>query len=104
MNGIMSMPATGAIIQSISQTKGAIGYVGLAYLNKDVKAVRVSYDKGATFVEPSVVNAKNETYPIVRPLYYYYEIKAEKKVKPFIDYVLSEEGQKIVTEIGFIEL
>ncbi|OAV65665.1 phosphate ABC transporter substrate-binding protein [Bacteroidales bacterium Barb6XT] len=104
MNGIMSMPATGAIIQSISQTKGAIGYVGLAYLSKDVKAVRVSYDKGATFVEPSVANAKNETYPIVRPLYYYYEIKAEKKVKPFIDYVLSEEGQKIVTEIGFIEL
>ncbi|OAV68825.1 phosphate ABC transporter substrate-binding protein [Bacteroidales bacterium Barb6] len=104
MNGIMSMPATGAIIQSISQTKGAIGYVGLAYLNKDVKATRVSYDKGTTFVEPSVANAKNETYPIVRPLYYYYEIKAEKKVKPFIDYVLSEEGQKIVTEIGFIEL
>ncbi|OAV71577.1 phosphate ABC transporter substrate-binding protein [Bacteroidales bacterium Barb4] len=104
VNGIMSMPATGAIIQSISQTKGAIGYVGLAYLNKDVKAVHVSYDKGTTFVEPSVANAKNETYPIVRPLYYYYEIKAEKKVKPFIDYVLSEEGQKIVTEIGFIEL
>ena len=31
MNGILSMPATGAIIQSVSQTKGAIGYVGLAY-------------------------------------------------------------------------
>ncbi len=102
MNGIMSMPATGSIIQSISQTKGAIGYVGLAYLNKDVKAIHVSYDKGATYTEPSVENAKNETYPIVRPLYFYYENNSEKIVKPFIDYVFSTEGQKIVSEIGFI--
>jgi len=104
MSGIMSMPATGAIIQSISQTKGAIGYVGLAYLNKDVKAVHVSYDNGKTFVEPTVVNAKNETYPIVRPLFYYYDTASESKVKAFIDYVLSDKGQKIVSEIGFISI
>lgn len=101
-NGIMSMPATGAIIQSVSQTKGAIGYVGLAYLNKDVKAVHISYDGGKTYTEPSVANAKNKTYPVVRPLYYYYEAKSEGKVKPFINYVLSPEGQKIVSEVGFI--
>ena len=104
MNGVLSMPATGAIIQSISQTKGAIGYVGLAYLNKDVKAVHVSYDGGKTFTEPSVANAKNETYPIVRPLYYYYDTKHEKTVKPFIDYVLSPEGGKKVAELGFITI
>ncbi|GHT58299.1 hypothetical protein FACS18945_4040 [Bacteroidia bacterium] len=104
LSGIMSMPATGAIVQSVSQTKGAIGYVGLAYLNTNVKALHVSYDKGKTYVEPSVANAKNKTYPIVRPLFYYYEAKAEKKVKAFIDYVLSPEGQKIVAAIGFITL
>ncbi|MDR2839703.1 MAG: PstS family phosphate ABC transporter substrate-binding protein [Paludibacter sp.] len=104
VNGIMSMPATGAIIQSVSQTKGAIGYVGLAYLNKAVKAIHVSYNQGKTFVEPSIINAKNKTYPIVRPLFYYYELKSEKKVKPFIDYVLSDEGQKICTQVGFIDL
>ena len=104
MNGIMSMPATGAIIQSVSQTRGAIGYVGLAYLNSSVKAIHVSFDKGKNFVEPSVANAKNNTYPIVRPLYYYYVTKSEALVKPFIDYVLSAEGQKIVAEIGFITL
>ena len=102
MSGIMSMPATGAIVQSISQTKGAIGYIGLAYMNKDVKAINISYDKGETYVEPSVANAKNKTYPVVRPLYYYYVTSAESKVKPFIDYVLSSTGQKIVSEIGFI--
>lgn len=44
MAGVLSMPATGAIIQSVSQTKGAIGYVGMAYINKNVRAVKVSYD------------------------------------------------------------
>ena len=104
MNGILSMPATGAIIQSVSQTRGAIGYVGLAYVNSSVKAVKVSYDQGKTFVAPTVANAKNETYPIVRPLIYYYDAKQEAAVKPFIDYLLSANGQKIVEEVGFISI
>ena len=104
MNGIMSMPATGAIIQSISQTPGAIGYVGLAYLNKDVKALAVSYDGGKSYVTPSVASAKDKTYPIVRALYYYYIASDASKVTPFIDYILSSEGQKIVAEIGFITI
>lgn len=102
MSGILSMPATGAIVQSVSQTKGAIGYIGLAYLNKDVKAIHVSYDRGKTFTAPSVKTAKEGTYPVVRALYYYYVTKNEKQVKPFIDYVLSATGQKTVGEIGFI--
>ena len=103
VNGIMSMPATGAIIQSVSQTKGAIGYVGLAYINKDVKSIHVSYD-GKTYVEPSIVNAKNSTYPIVRPLFYYYITSSESKVKSYLDYILSDTGQKIVSDIGFITI
>jgi phosphate transport system substrate-binding protein len=99
----LAMPATGAIIQSVKQTKGAIGYVGLAYLNKDGKAIHVSYD-GKNFVEPSVANAKNKSYPVVRPLYYYYSMNNEKKVKSFMDFVLSAEGQKIVENIGFIAI
>lgn len=102
MNGIMSMPATGAIMQSVAQTKGAIAYVGMAYLNKNVKAIHVSYDKGKTYVEPTIANAKNKTYPIVRPLYYYYDLKVEKKVKPYLDFVLSAEGQAIVSKVGYI--
>lgn len=100
----LMMPATGAIIQSVSQTKGAIGYVGLAYLEKDVKAIKVSYDKGKTFVAPSMTTAKNKSYPVVRPLYYYYPNSAEAKVKPFVTYVLSAEGQKTVEEVGYVPL
>ena len=97
------MPATGAIIQSVSQTKGAIGYVGLAYLTKEVKDIAVSYD-GKIFVNASVEAAMNKTYPIVRPLYFYYPVSKESTVKAFIDYILSAEGQKVVDEVGYIKL
>lgn len=103
-SGIMSLPATGAIIQSISQTKGAIGYVGFAYLNTEVKTINISYDKGKTYVVPNITNVKNKTYPIVRPLYYYYLTKNSNKVKGFVDYILSPEGQKIVSNVGYITL
>lgn len=100
---VLSMPATGAIIQSVSQTKGAISYVGLAYLSPQVKAVKVSYD-GKTFVAPSVASAKNKSYPVVRPLYFYYDKKSAAKVTPFLNYVTSNQGQKIVDEVGYISL
>lgn len=101
---ILMMPATGAMVQSVSQTKGAIGYIGFAYMEKNVKALKISYDKGKTFIEPTVANAKNKSYPVVRPLYYYYLTKDANKVKTFIDFILSEEGQKVVNEVGYISL
>lgn len=96
------MPATGAIVQSVSQTKGAIGYVGLAYIEKTVKPLNVSFDKGKTFINPTLENAKNKTYPITRPLFLYYLNSTEKSITPFISFVMSEEGQKIVLTEGYV--
>jgi phosphate transport system substrate-binding protein len=98
------MPATGAIVQSVSQTKGAIGYIGLGYLEKNVKALSVSYDSGVTYVAPSVATAKNNTYPISRPLYYYYLTSVENLVSPFIKFVLSSAGQQIVLKSGYVPI
>jgi len=102
-SSVLNMPATGAIIQSVSQTKGAIGYVGLAYVSKEVKDIAVSYD-GKTFTPSSIENAKNKSYPIVRPLYFYYPTSKEAAIKPYLDFILSTEGQKIVDQIGYIGL
>jgi len=103
-NTVLMLPATGTIVQSVSQTKGAIGYIGLGYMENNIKALNVSYDKGKTYVTPSVESAKSGKYPIVRPLYYYYLTKDEKNIKPFVNYVLSAEGQKIISDVGYITL
>ncbi len=101
MAGVLSMPATGAIIQSVSQTKGAIGYVGLAYLSPKVKALSVAY-KDNKYVYPSMANGSNKSYPIVRPLFYYYNKKYSEKNMPFINFILSDAGQNIIKKGGYI--
>lgn len=103
MSHSLSMPATGAVIQSVSQTKGAIGYVGLAYINNRVKTIAVSYD-GKHFTQPTVENARRKTYPIVRPLFYYYNVRDKYKVTPYIKYVLSSDGQNIIKKSGYIPI
>lgn len=102
MSSVLSMPATGAVIQSVRQTKGAIGYIGLAYLNPHVKALAISYDGGRHYVLPSVKNAFDGSYPIVRPLYYYYDAEKEALVQPFVSFIQSAEGQHMVERQGFI--
>lgn len=101
MAGSLSMPATGAIIQSVSQTKGAIGYVGLAYVSPRIKTLSVSYDD-AHYAAPSVENATNKSYPIVRPLYYYYNVKNKDQVDPLLQFILSPQGQDIIKKNGYI--
>ena len=101
MPNSLSMPATGAIIQSVSQTKGAIGYVGLAYVSPHIKTLAISYD-GIHYATPTVANATNKSYPIVRPLYYYYNAKNKAAVTPLLDFILSVEGQNIIKKSGYI--
>lgn len=101
MSCSLSMPATGAVIQSVSQTKGAIGYVGLAYVSPRIKALAVSYE-GGDYALPTPENATNGTYPIVRPLYYYYDAKNTERVTPLLDFILSSKGQAIIKQGGYI--
>jgi len=101
MAGVLSMPATGAVIQSVSQTKGAIGYVGMAYVNDRVRAVKVSYD-GKHFVYPTMETGRRHIYPIIRELYYYYTADRAKVVEPFLRFLLSGEGQRLVMRSGYV--
>lgn len=99
---VRSLTSNGAIIQSVGQAEGAIGYIGLAYLNPKVKAIEVSFDEGKSFVEPSFNNAKEKIYPISRPLYYYYAQEHAELIQPYLDFAYSEQGQKIIADIGYV--
>lgn len=103
-SSVLAMPATGAIVQSVGQTKGAIGYIGIAYDNPKVRQLAVSYDGGKNYVEPTRANAKAGKYPIVRSLFFYYNTNVEAKVKPFVDFVLSADGQAIIDKVGYLAL
>jgi phosphate transport system substrate-binding protein len=100
----LMMAATASIVQSVSQTKGAIGYIGMAYANTKVAELSVSYDKGTTYVAPTLANALNKTYPIVRPLYFYYLKTMTSTLKTAMTWVLGTDGQKIVKEVGYVPL
>jgi len=102
-SSVLAMPATGAIVQSVAQTAGAIGYIGMAYDNAKVRQLAISYD-GTNYIEPTRENAKNGKYPIIRPLFIYYISTAEAKVKPFVDFVLSKDGQNIVDKVGYLSI
>ena len=101
VKSILSMPATGAIVQSVSQTKGAIAYIGLAYVEPRVKALSVSFD-GKKFIMPNEQTALDKTYPVIRPLFFYYDKKKEALNSPFINFIMSAEGQKIVHNVGYV--
>lgn len=95
-------PATGAIVQSVSQTEGAVGYIGMAYLTDGVSALAVANEPGATFVAANPTTAADGTYPIARDLYYYTDGTPKGDVKKFLDFLLSPAGQKIVGEVGYV--
>lgn len=92
--------SNGAIQQSVAQTPGAIGYVGLGYIDPTVKALKVSVN--GTLVEPSIKTVLDKTYPISRSLLFITNGQPSGIVKDYIDYILSPEGQKLVTKEGFV--
>ncbi len=91
--------SNGAIVSAVSGNPKSIGYIGFGYIDKTVKPLPVSG------IQPTLENGKSGKFPISRKLYMYVD---QKKVSPetqkFIDYLLSPDGQKVVTEAGFISI
>ena len=84
--------------ESVKGTEGAIGYVGLGYVDETVKAVKVDG------VDATVATVLSESYPISRSLYMYTQGQPTGLAKSFIDFIKSAEGQKIVEDEGFVPL
>ena len=101
------MPATSTIIESVSSDKGAIGYVGLGYAaaaGNKVKILSVKADANSPAVKPSDQTVIDGSYPIARPLYLYVSDKASQNAEAFVDFCLSDAGQAIVRESGYVTI
>jgi phosphate transport system substrate-binding protein len=94
--------SNGAIQQSIAQTPGAIGYVGLGFIDPTVKALKINVN--GTLVEPSVKTVLDKSYPISRSLLMITNGQPTGLVKDYINYILSPDGQKLIAKEGFVPL
>ncbi len=90
--------SNGAIVQVISKNSYAIGYIGLGYLNRSVKAIKVNG------IEATVQTALSGTYPIARPLFMFTNGWPKGTVSDFINFVVGPQGQEIVKKEGFVPL
>ena len=85
------------IAAEVAKNANGIGYVGLAYLHDPgIKTVAID---GATPTEDSVL-AKQ--YPYARPTFYYTNGDATGEAAKFLEFTLSDEGQKTVRKVGFV--
>ena len=82
---------TDVMMTNIAGDKYAIGYISLGSLNDTIKALRI---EGAA---PTSENVKNGTYPIARPFNIATKGEMTDVTKDFIDFILSSDGQDIVT-------
>jgi phosphate transport system substrate-binding protein len=94
--------SNGAVQQTVQHTPGAIGYVGLAYVDETVKAV--SIDSDGTLTEATLENVKAGTYPISRELYMFTQGEPTGLANDYIAFILSSDGQAIVEEEGFVRV
>lgn len=98
------MPSSQAIVDEIYQNPNAIGYAGIGFMNNQTKAISVSAQNSTEYFYPTIENVMYGKYPISRPLYLYTNGEPKGIVKDFIDYALSEQGQKIVVETAFVPI
>ena len=95
-----TLPGTAAIVNAVKKDKYSIGYGGAAYA-EGVKDCKVKKDTKSKGVLPTEANIKNKTYPISRYLYMYLKTRPTGETKAFIDWILSPDGQKMISSVGY---
>ena len=89
--------STAVMITTVQGNENAIGYISLGSLNDDVKAVQIDG------VDATAENIMNGTYKISRPFNIVTRTgDTDPITQDFITYILSDEGQAVVTEEGYI--
>ena len=88
--------STDVMLTSVAGDTYAIGYVSLGSLNDTVKAVKID---GA---EATVENIKSGTYKIARPFNIATKGEVGEAAQDFINYIMSGDGQKVISDNGYI--
>ena len=94
----VTINSTEAVITNVKDNEAAIGYISLGSLNDIVKAFKVDG------VEATAENVKNGTYKISRPFNIATKGEGDELTKDFISYILSKDGQDVITKEGYVSV
>jgi phosphate transport system substrate-binding protein len=95
--------SNGAVLQTVAQTPGSIGYISIGFVTSDVRSLPIWYNADR-IIPASIENVKNKSYPVSRDLYLITNGQPAGLAGDFIQYILSPEGQKIVADEGYVTL
>jgi phosphate transport system substrate-binding protein len=102
---VKEQPGSSAVVQSVGNDKGGIGYSGIGYNTPDVKAVAIAKDAQSPYIKPIAKNAYTGEYPLARFLYLSVNHKPGSKLDPlrreFLKFVFSKQGMEIVKRDGY---
>jgi phosphate transport system substrate-binding protein len=98
-----SLPGTASVVNAVTKDKSGIGYGGVAF-GKGVKELKLRADSASKALEPSQENIKRGTYPLSRYLYLYVRNQPTGEMKQYIDWILGAEGQRLVSDVGFVRI
>jgi len=90
--------SNGQAVQTVAKNKYALGYIGIGYIDKSIKVLKVN---GKSATEKTV---RDGSWPVARPLYMYTNGKPAGIIAKFIGFVLSREGQKLVNEVKYVSV
>ena len=102
--GSRDMNGSKEVVELVSSTPTAIGYSGMGYATPAVKMLKVKKTAGDPAYEPNVANTLAKTYPIARSLQVYTLGEPQGAVKKYIDWMMSDAGQKVVEATGYVPL
>jgi phosphate transport system substrate-binding protein len=95
-----TLPGTAAVVNAVKKDKYGIGYGGAAYAT-GVKHCMVKKEASSPAYLPTTENIAKNLYPVTRYLYLYMRSKPTGETKKFVDWILTPEGQKTVTDVGY---
>jgi phosphate transport system substrate-binding protein len=99
-----TMPGTAAVLQAVANDPKGIGYGGAAY-GAGAKHLAIKKDDASPAVEPSEATVLEGKYPISRYLFIYVNPALDKgEVAAYLNWIRSDDGQKIVNDIGYFPL
>lgn len=92
----VTINSTEAVITNVKDNESAIGYISLGSLNDTVKALKIGG------VEATADNVKSGDYAVSRPFNIAYKGELSDVAQDFVDYIMSSDGQKIVSDNGYV--